>query len=143
MALSNCTRCGELFNRLSRSICPDCVRKEEEQVAAVMAFLRGNPDVTVDEVAEATGVESSLVLQLIREERVKPGFRGDSPGLRAMRCRSCSKLIESGVYCPECHSRLQRAFRLAPDQKSGGGADGSGASLQRMLTPQRRRERKD
>lgn len=143
MALSNCTRCGKLFNRLSRSICPDCVRKEEEQVIAVMAFVRDNPDVTVDEVAEATGVESGLVLRLIREERVKPSFRGDSPGARAMRCRSCSKLIESGVYCPECHSRLQRAFGLTPDQKSGRGADGSSASHQRMLTPQRRRDRKD
>ena len=144
MPLGNCARCGKLFNRLSRPICPDCAKEEERQAEAVMAFVRENPSAAIDEISEATGVDSKLVLRLIRDDRL----RAASAYTITCNCRACGVPISDGQYCASCMRKFGRAFantglgtgkdegcRRAPD-----GADRTGPA--RMAVPERRRQGK-
>jgi hypothetical protein len=54
MALANCKRCGNLFNRVTRDICDACYKREEEDLVKVQHYLRDNAKagLSIEEVAE-------------------------------------------------------------------------------------------
>lgn len=155
MPLGNCTRCGKLFNRLSRPICSDCIGEEQEQVELVMDYLRDSPNATIEEISQATAVDAQIVLRLIRDERLKatPTY------VRVRNCRACGAPIAAGQYCGPCLRKFDRALSSAVGPGSGAGdvrSDGPGdvggaargrgelsdadrARTRRMVTPERRR----
>jgi len=145
MPLDNCVRCGKLFNRLSRPVCPDCGREEERQAGVVMDFLKDNPNATIEEISESTGVDSQVILRLIRDDRL----RATTAYSLLRNCRACGAPIDAGQYCGRC----LRKFGQALTGKGIGGSEGSGGSgdlrsrlsdadrarIARMATPERRR----
>lgn len=155
MPLDNCARCGKLFNRLSRPICPDCAREEERQVGVVMDFLKDNPSATIEEISQSTGVDSQIILRLIRDYRLRATGGYSVP----RNCKACGAPIDAGQYCGHCLRKFSQALAGqgiggAGPGGGGGGSVGSGdfrgrlsdadrARIARMATPERRRgERK-
>jgi len=139
MPLDNCVRCGKLFNRLSRPICPNCAGEEERRANVVMGFLKDNPSATIEEISESTGVDSQVILRLIRDDRVRASTTGSVP----RNCKACGAPIDAGQYCGHCLRKLGRALT---GEGSGGGGDLRGrlsdadrARIARMSTPERRR----
>ncbi len=162
MPLGNCARCGKLFNRLSRPICPDCAREEERQAGVVMDFLRGNPSATIEEISESTAVDSQVILRLIRDDRLRATTAYSVP----RNCKACGASIDAGQYCGQCLRKFGQALTGKGiggiGAGEGGGARGLGgtsdpgrsepagdfrgrlsdadrARIARMATPARRR----
>ncbi|HAI85812.1 MAG TPA: hypothetical protein DCL63_02335 [Firmicutes bacterium] len=158
MPLGNCTRCGKLFNRLSRPVCPDCAREEERHVDSVMAFLRENPSATIEEISQSTGVDIKIVLRLIRDDRLQ----ATSAYTAVRNCKACGAPLTAGHYCGYCLRKFGQALSgsggsrtgdpstggLGPvDRSSSSGLGGTRgrfsdtdrARTTRMATPERRR----
>lgn len=139
MPLDNCVRCGKLFSRLSRPICPDCAREEERLASVVMSFLKDNPSATIEEISESTGVDSQIILRLIRDDRLRATTACSLP----RSCKACGAPIDTGQYCGHC---LRKFGQALTGKGSGGGGDLRGglsdaerARIARMATPERRR----
>ena len=69
MNVRNCRKCGKLFNYISGpSWCPACREQMETKFQEVKEYIRENPGVFVQQVAEACDVEPSQINQWLREE---------------------------------------------------------------------------
>lgn len=114
--LSNCSKCGRLFVKLStRDVCESCYREEERQFERVYAFLRRreNRTATMAQVVDATGVEEKLITKWIREGRLQLVH---FPNL-GYPCDSCGKMIREGRLCANCLGKLQADLRQAEAEK--------------------------
>ena len=69
--LGRCDRCGKIivFNKFT--LCYECRKDEKEEVDKALDFLKLHRGATLDMVAQATGVNPSLILRLIRGGRVE------------------------------------------------------------------------
>lgn len=108
--LANCTRCGDVFVKGLRSICPACYKKEEEAFDIVYRFLREqqNREATILEIVEATGVEEELIIKFVKENRLRTS---QFPKL-AYTCEQCSAPITSGKMCTDCSSELMKQLEV-------------------------------
>jgi predicted amidophosphoribosyltransferase len=97
MPLTNCTRCGSVFSRINKLICPECIRKEEADFEKAVEWLRDNPKHNVQALSEATGIEKRDILRWIREKRI---VMMDSSG--SVTCRKCGVPISAGNFCDHC-----------------------------------------
>lgn len=71
MAVVNCKACGAPFNGgLMDALCPDCKRKEVETFQKVRDYLRNNPSAKVDDIADATGIDETIILRFINQGRI-------------------------------------------------------------------------
>ncbi len=114
--LSNCSKCGRLFVKLStRDVCESCHQEEERQFERVYAFLRKreNRTATMAQVVEATGVEEKLIIKWIRAGRLQLVH---FPNL-GYPCDSCGAMIREGRLCAKCLGQLQADLRRAEGEK--------------------------
>ncbi|MFC4387018.1 TIGR03826 family flagellar region protein [Gracilibacillus marinus] len=104
--IANCIRCDKLFARVSRPICHDCIKEEEKKYDIVYRFLRvrENRQATIPEIVEATGVEYELILQFVRENRLRPA---QFPNL-SYPCERCGAPIGRGKLCENCTGSIQQ-----------------------------------
>ncbi|MDD2201174.1 MAG: hypothetical protein PHP20_10835 [Firmicutes bacterium] len=153
MALENCSRCGRLYQRVAKPLCPDCMVEEEEYAERVVEYLRRHSGATIREIAEAVEVDEGFVLRLLRGGRIEMA-NDVRPELH---CRACGLAIKAGTYCSECLARFGKAFSgkeaLGTERGLGRGDDDrevryrdraesrEKASGVRMSTPDRRRKR--
>lgn len=73
----NCTVCGRVYAFLARGVCADCLNDRERRFHDVRDWLRANPTATIEAAAEATETDVELILQWIREGRIR---RAPQPG---------------------------------------------------------------
>jgi len=97
MALSNCVRCGSLFSKMSRPICPGCVRKEDAQLEEANQWLRDNPGKTISALSDSTGISRHQILKWVRQKRVLLADKSE-----VMPCKRCGDIIWSGIFCDRC-----------------------------------------
>ncbi|QDP41285.1 TIGR03826 family flagellar region protein [Radiobacillus deserti] len=102
--LSNCPRCDKLFVKGYRDICQDCYKQEEMDFQTVYAFMkqRKNREATVLDIVEATGVEETLILKFVKEQRLRTS---QFPRL-AYKCERCEREITEGNLCVKCTKEL-------------------------------------
>lgn len=147
MALENCSRCGRLYQRIAKPLCPECAVEEEEHAERVMEYLGRHPGATIHEIAKAAEVDEGFVLKLLRDGRIQMA-NDVRPELS---CRACGAKIKSGQYCSECLDRFGKAFagrgiesRLSDDGGRQRCRDrvgrGKRAPRVRMSAPERRRK---
>ncbi|MDI6894283.1 MAG: hypothetical protein QME70_06705 [Bacillota bacterium] len=100
--MRNCPRCDRVFVFRGREICPSCVAEEEEQFERVRLFLRQSPGATLEEVEEATGAPSELILSFLRQGRLMAtdGLKG------AVVCQRCGAPVDGGYLCASCSREL-------------------------------------
>ncbi|MFS0674199.1 TIGR03826 family flagellar region protein [Ornithinibacillus sp. 179-J 7C1 HS] len=103
--LSNCSRCGKVFVKSLRDVCPDCYKEEEAAFKKVYEFLKQqkNREATLIEVVEATGVEETLITKFIKENRLRTSM---FPKL-GYPCERCGSMISTGKLCTNCSSELK------------------------------------
>lgn len=116
MNVKNCRGCRRLFNYISGPyLCPACREKMEEKFQAVKEYIRENPGIGVQQVAEACDVETTQINQWLREDRLE--LTEGSPLM--LGCESCGQLIRSGKYCDACKYNMANGFkRVMNGQKS-------------------------
>lgn len=104
MDIRACKRCKNLFQHISgRSICPHCLKKEEEMFGRVKDFLRKYPGAEMQEVSMETDVPVHIIESFIRAGRLEVVAQS------AMKipCDKCGTPIRTGRYCNSCAKELQ------------------------------------
>lgn len=102
--LDNCSNCGNLYVKVSRSVCPDCVKEEEKKFQTVYEFMkkRINRQATIPEITEGTGVEQELIIKFVKERRLRSS---QFPNL-TYPCEKCGDQIQEGKLCSACAKAL-------------------------------------
>jgi len=102
--LENCARCGDVFVLVSRNICPQCVKKIEQEFKICSQFLRKKDNRTsaIMEMSEKTGVSVFQITEFIREKRlvVDPTSNLEYP------CEGCGQMIRSNRLCLNCSTYM-------------------------------------
>ncbi|WP_112181910.1 MULTISPECIES: TIGR03826 family flagellar region protein [Paraliobacillus] len=106
--LDNCSNCGNLYVKVNRSVCPDCIKEEEKNFQIVYAFMkkRINRQATIPEITEGTGVEEELIIKFVKEQRLRAS---QFPNL-TYPCDKCGNPIQEGKLCSNCSKELTSAL---------------------------------
>jgi len=67
----SCTDCGRMYAFLARGVCADCLNARERLFHDTRTWLRRNPSATIETAAEATGTDIELILEWIRDGRIR------------------------------------------------------------------------
>jgi hypothetical protein len=71
MDIRNCKRCGKIYSYTGVEVCPNCLAIEQEDFSKVRDYLYQNPNSTIPEVSEATGVDVRVITRFLREGRIE------------------------------------------------------------------------
>ncbi|GMA56852.1 hypothetical protein GCM10025858_13550 [Alicyclobacillus sacchari] len=98
MPIANCKRCGRLYNRAGRDICPECIRQEDAVLLEIRQYLKKHPQANIYEVAEGTNATYEEIVEFLRDGRL---ILRDNPNM-AYPCERCGTLTQSGRLCANC-----------------------------------------
>lgn len=114
-----CKMCGQIFNYVGNMFCGNCLREMDEQFRVIKDLLYKNPNLTIGQVVEETGVDEKIVFYLLREGRLEMKAASG-----VLVCESCGAPIQTGKLCKKCSSELSNALEKIrnrppeqPDQK--------------------------
>lgn len=112
MNVGNCPRCGKVYVKNVKSLCPDCLREDEQMYEQVYRYLRDHPRSTATQVAEGTGVPEERVLAFLRDGRIQAAewLNVEYP------CERCGTTISTGRYCEKCAKEVQSSLRSLATQ---------------------------
>ena len=112
MSLSNCTRCGRMFQKTAGSrVCFDCREAEELAYRLVRDFLELNPGSDIPTVAQGTGVDEGLVLKLLQDGRLVA--LGDLTSGMSIECRRCGGPTSTGKFCVLCTELIGQELKTS------------------------------
>ena len=126
MALSNCPRCGRLFDNTFKDICQQCARDEDKLYEKVRDYIKENRSCTIYEASEATEVSVKMITRFIKQGRID--IRNNPNMLYP--CETCGEPIATGRFCNQCVEELHKGFSdalkrpsrsNANEEKRGGG----------------------
>lgn len=110
MDVRNCKKCGRIFNYISGPFyCQACRDEEENKFQNVKKYIRENPGVGVQEVAQECEVEKAQIYQWLREERLQLG----EGSMISLSCETCGASISSGRFCENCKKEVANGLRAA------------------------------
>lgn len=113
MNLDNCPRCGKLFAKNFRDVCPVCIRDIDKEYQLCADYLREHKGAIISELSDQTGVSIKQITKFIREGRIS---MVNAPNM-SYPCESCGTLIRDNHLCDSCRARLVKdTRRLAQDE---------------------------
>jgi predicted amidophosphoribosyltransferase len=110
VALQNCSRCGKLFNRLSRDVCQDCVDLEDSYLRETQRYLRENRNATAAEVLidlneVGFDVEQRMLEKWVKEKRINLKLETDETEAKRL-CPLCQREIKDHEkICRTCQMK--------------------------------------
>lgn len=104
MNLDNCPRCGKLFAKNFREVCPVCIKEIDKEYEICSTFLREKRGATILELSEETGVSIKQITKFIREGRIS---LVNAPNM-SYPCEVCGTLIRESHICDNCRSRFAK-----------------------------------
>jgi predicted amidophosphoribosyltransferase len=127
-----CKQCNKPFIMIKSLLCANCAQQEDVDYDKVRTYIIENPDNTIAEVSEGTGVNVKRILRFIKEERLEmsPGIR--SEGL--LKCTKCKVPIDNGDMCASCMAGLSRGIseiNVKVENKGSGGMHSKRATTKR------------
>lgn len=112
--IGNCPRCGRVFAKGMKDVCPSCVKDIDQEYVDCLEYLRENKGASMHDVSEETGVSIKQITKFIREGRIS---LMDAPNL-GIPCDLCGTLIREGTMCESCRTRFSKDVnRLNESQK--------------------------
>ncbi len=112
MSISNCKRCGRIFNRVRRDICPACVADEDKLFIKIREYLRKNRSAFIQDVVDATGIDMEVLIEMIQDGRI---ILSDNPNM-GYGCERCGGFTQSGRLCARCSAELAGNLTNASDK---------------------------
>lgn len=109
MTLDNCPRCGKLFAKNFRDVCPVCIREIDKEYELCANYLREYKGAIITELSDQTGVSIKQITKFIREGRIS---LVNAPNL-SYPCESCGILIREHHLCDNCRARLAKGVKSA------------------------------
>lgn len=87
-------------------ICPECMRKEEEEYDKVSKFLRKSPGSSIEDVEKETEVARKKIIKFLKEGKILgTDITSNEPILF---CTSCGAPVDSGKLCKKCSDELSK-----------------------------------
>lgn len=99
-----CRWCRRMYSGFGNH-CPECVEKLDEAFVTVRAYLDNHRGANAHKVADETGVDIKIILQLLKDERLSE-YTGER-----FWCEVCHKEIKSGRFCDKCKRMMQAALQ--------------------------------
>ena len=116
MNVDNCPRCGRLYVKNLRDVCPNCLRELEKQYETCVQYLRKNRGADIQELSDATDISIKEITRFIREGRISIM---NAPNMMYP-CEVCGVLIRDGHMCDSCRSRLTKDLHSAAHPETPG-----------------------
>jgi flagellar operon protein (TIGR03826 family) len=114
MQAINCPRCGRVFTKITKPICNACVKEDEDTFELVRAYIKENPDQTLQQVSDETHVHVKRILQYIRDGRLEASTgMSDDVG-----CGQCGKPISKGRFCEVCAGEIKKNVLIRPKHET-------------------------
>lgn len=107
MDIRNCKNCGRLYNYFGKMLCPECMKKLDDDFTKVKKYLRENPNASIAVVAEENDVSVKQIRDWIREERLIVS-EGQAIGIT---CDACGKPIRTGKFCNDCRTKVTKDLK--------------------------------
>ncbi|WP_274362502.1 TIGR03826 family flagellar region protein [Paenibacillus thermotolerans] len=104
LGIANCPKCGKIYAKNPRNMCPDCYKQIEDQFAKCVKYLRENRRCSLKELSDGTGVSTSMISNFIREGRISIA---EFPNM-SYDCEVCGAAIREGHLCEACRTKLSR-----------------------------------
>ncbi|MBM7566483.1 TIGR03826 family flagellar region protein [Paenibacillus sacheonensis] len=137
MNLDNCPRCGKLFAKNFRDVCPACIKAIDNEYALCSDYLRKQKSANITELSEATDVSIKQITKFIKEGRIS--LMG-APNLMYP-CEMCGTLIREHNQCESCRAKLlHEVNKVRPDiaaKENEDKAPTSAASVYRIMDRKR------
>lgn len=111
--LDNCVRCGSLYVKNNKNICPNCYKEIEEEYLRCSEYLREHKQVNMYELSEETDVTVKQITKFIQEGRISIA---DNPNI-GYKCETCDTNIREGRFCKECSERLNRSIKRVLEEE--------------------------
>ncbi|GLX70882.1 TIGR03826 family flagellar region protein [Paenibacillus glycanilyticus] len=102
MNVDNCPRCGKLYAKNFRDVCPACIREIDNEYELCSNYLRKNKGAIITELHDETGVSIKQITKFIKEGRIS---LLNAPNLMYP-CEVCGTLIRENNICGTCRARL-------------------------------------
>jgi flagellar operon protein (TIGR03826 family) len=102
--VANCPRCGKLYAKNARDLCPACVKEIDLQYDKCLKYLRDNRGCTMQELSDATETPVQQIMRFIREGRINIK---NSPNM-SYPCEVCGTPIQDQLMCDPCRQRLAK-----------------------------------
>ncbi|MBP3966764.1 MULTISPECIES: TIGR03826 family flagellar region protein [Paenibacillus] len=109
MDLGNCPRCGKLYAKNFRDVCPNCIKQIDNEYTVCSDYLRKNKGTTINELSDATSVSIKQITKFIREGRIS---LVGAPNLMYP-CEMCGILIRENNKCDSCRAKLLKEVSKA------------------------------
>ncbi len=113
--LKNCRRCGRMFEKVFRDICPSCIGKEQEIVRILREYLNKNKLATIFDVVKDTDIALNTIIDLIDAGVL---ILVEFPNI-TIECQRCGTPTQVGRYCAKCKDELIRELANATNRISG------------------------
>jgi len=110
MEIRQCKKCHKLIKYIRSPFCLDCQAQIDTAQHQISEFLLDNRQAGIEAIAEGTGVERSIILQLIREGRLTLAHGS------VVHCERCASPIQTGRYCPSCLGQLHDELTTLENQ---------------------------
>ena len=111
--IQNCPRCGKIFVKGIKEVCPACDREIEAEYHKCLEYIRENKLVNMYDLSDATGVSIKQITKFIKEGRISIA---DLPNV-SYPCESCGEPIREAKLCPSCRARLEKGIKQAIEKK--------------------------
>lgn len=115
MDIRNCKRCGKVFAYQRIPICPECEKKDNDDLEVVRQFIADHPGCTIQVISQETEISSSQIRKYLVDGRLDV-IESMSPMLE---CENCGTQIYTGRLCYECSKKLgKEVARGLPQRKA-------------------------
>jgi len=102
MNIRHCKKCGRLYQYDGEKLCMKCRNDEEDEFYKVREYLYDNPNASIVETSEETGVDEEKILKYLRDGRLE--LKGEN---LLLECERCGTPIPTGRYCSKCVKEMQ------------------------------------
>jgi flagellar operon protein (TIGR03826 family) len=104
--VDNCPKCGAVFDKNLRNLCPACTSALNETVRKLDDYMWKHQRATTQQLHESTGVSLEQIYTFMKEDRLRTRLY---PNL-TYPCEKCGSGIRDAKICYRCANELKTAF---------------------------------
>ncbi|TMV47328.1 flagellar protein [Paenibacillus mesophilus] len=106
LKVDHCPGCGSIYQKNFRNMCSTCSMKMDRDLADCIDHLWKFPNVTTDELSEATQISVTSIYKFIKEGKIAKTY-----GRLTYPCECCGVSIRSNRLCGDCSQTFKEAAK--------------------------------